>query len=1120
MECPACGAENPAANRFCGGCGSALAAVCAGCGQRNPPSNRFCGECGASLAVTAPSPRPVQESPAITPRSYTPQHLTDKILTSRSALEGERKQVTVLFVDVVESTRLAERLDPEVMHQVMDRALRLMAEAVHRYDGTVNQFLGDGLMALFGAPVALEDHAFRAVQAALAVLETIGGYSVQLSRDRGVQLRLRLGLNSGLVVVGKIGDDLRMDYTAVGDTTNLAARMQALAEPGAILVTEATHRLIEGHVRSEALGPVQVKGFSEPVSVYKVIGRRRRRTRLEVSAERSVTELVGRGRELGVLHDCLARAEAGRGQVVGIVGEPGVGKSRLVYEFRHSLEGGRITWLEGHCVAYGQATPYLPHLEILGANFQIEEGDNPLQTEEKLRLGVRLLELDPERILPFLRELFALPSRSDDLQHLEPKDKRRKTFEALRALAVAGAQRRPLVLVLEDLHWIDRTSEDYCAFLVESIAGLPILLLATHRPGYAVRWADKTYYTQLALDQLTEREAEEMVARLLHARDLPPDLLRVIGEKAEGNPLFVEEITRSLLERGLLVRNDGGVAWAGRAAVELPGTIHDIIAARLDRLDEPVKRTAQAAAVIGREFGLGLLTRISERAAEVSCELDTLKQLELIHETRFYPELEFIFKHAVIQDVAYQSLLLQRRKELHGAIGNAVEELYADRLDEQAAILAYHYARSERQDRAVHYALLAGDQAARLYANAEARTYYEQALSIARTLPSSPEAQRAEIDAALKLATVGVTRQDLERDRTNLDVACELAEQLQDRPRLAQVLYWLGRNRYVLGEPRTAVGYATRSLEVAETVGDDALAAPPVNLLGRSYHMLGELARAAALIERSVAQMQRLGNKAEEATAATFAGYTFAYLGEFEAASRYAERGLRLAQEIQNPFAEGAAHFGRGVVHVLRGDWDQAIAALEHASRVAEQAGDLFRVYIAKAWGGWALTGAGDLGRGRALLEDARALAARLGTSFQLAHFEAKLAACLVAFGEAEAARGLCHEAIRVAEKTDDPFGEALAQRALAEAIALGGLTNRAAAERSTLEAIRIQQQIGSRPELGRSYLSYARLLQGWGELDRAREVLGQAIALFRETGMAQDLARAEQLAGELTVSQ
>jgi len=523
MKCPRCQQENPPQARFCSACRSRLESFCPACSHANVLGSRFCSECGQSLAAAVPT----LTGRFAAPQSYTPPHLAEKILTSKSALQGERKQVTVLFCDIVDSSRLAEGLEPEVMHDAMNLALHLMVDAVHRYEGTVTHFLRDGLMALFGAPGTLEDHAARGVQAALAIRETLIGYSKQLKRERGVELHLRLGLHTGLIVVGRIDDDLRMDFTAIGDTTHLASRVQDLAEPDAILITEAIHRLVEEYIRSEALGAVEIKGLRKPVQVYRVLGRRRGRTRMEVSVERGLTELVGRDLELGLLHDCLTRAKAGRGQVVGIVGDPGVGKSRLLYEFRKSLEGERVTWLEGHCVAYGRKTPYWPVLEILRTYFQVEEGDNPLQIQEKLREDLRLLEPALEGVLPFLYELFGLPGADEALKHLDAKGKRQKIFEALQAVTVAGAQRRPTVIAVEELHWLDQTSEDYLAFLTGGLAGVPVLLLTTHRPGYTVRWADKTYYTQIGLDALTENETEALVVALVGS---PPPSVRLAAD--------------------------------------------------------------------------------------------------------------------------------------------------------------------------------------------------------------------------------------------------------------------------------------------------------------------------------------------------------------------------------------------------------------------------------------------------------------------------------------------------------------------------------------------------------------------------------------------------------------
>jgi class 3 adenylate cyclase/tetratricopeptide (TPR) repeat protein len=1110
MRCPRCKAENPGSAKFCSDCGARLEAPCSSCGHTNAPGARFCNECGQSLDQP---PTPLYRPAAESMPAYTPKHLAERVLSYRSALEGERKQVTVLFVDIVESSRLAERLDPEIMHRLMDRTLRLMAETVHRYEGTVNQFLGDGLMALFGAPLALEDHASRAVQAALAIRETVDGYSEQLKQELGVEIRLRLGLNSGLVVVGRIGDDLRMDYTAVGDTTNLAARMQALAEPGTILMTDATHRLVSAHVRWESLGSVLVKGRSAPVPAFKVIGRQRRRSRLEIGADLGLTGLVGRQRELAVLRDGFARVKAGRGHVVGIVGEPGVGKSRLLYEFRKSLEGEHVTWLESHCAPYGQAMPYLPLLEMCKANFNIEDDDNPLQVDQKLRQGLRQVDPDLMGILPFLRELLGAAGLDDTLRHLDPKDKRQRTFEALRRLVFRGSPDRPLVFIFEDLHWIDRTSEDYLAFAIESLSAVPALLLTTCRPGYAARWSDKTYYTQVALDLLGEREVEAMLERMFGLPTVPPELARVVWEKAEGNPLFVEEIVRSLRENGLGEVRDGALVWRKDREIQFSGTVQDIIRARLDRLDDPVKRTAQTASVIGRGFALAVLTRIAERPEEVPHDLDALKRLELVHETRLYPELEYGFTHGVIQDVAYQTLLLQRRRDLHGAIGRAIEDLYADRLDEQASILAYHYARSEHHDRAVAYALRAGDRAARLYANAEATTYYEQALAMARGRGAMPDGHPAVIDATVKLAAVGVTRQDIiERDRLNLEAARALAEDLRDEPRLAQVLYWLGRIAYVLWQPSTAITYAQRSLDIAERLGDEALAAPPVNLMGRIYWQKSEYLQASQLLARSAAQMRRLGNKTEESTAAGFAAFALGLMGEFDRALAYADHGLQLAEEIKNPFAEAPLFLNRAIVRGERGEWQLAFIDFETARRIAEEVGDLFRVYVVKCFEGRVRTMAGQQHLGRTLIEESLALAEQIGSRFIRAWQKSFLADALLALGELDAVPALCEEAIQLADEMGDRFPTACASRTLAETLLRTNPTQRFEAEERMEAALRVLQEIGTRPELARSYVSYARSLLGAGERDRAIELLAQATAMFQEMGMTGHVAEIDAL--------
>ena len=1090
-----------------------MVVVCVTCGTANAPKHKFCKKCGQELGngVSHGQARVT----AAAPSSYTPRHLAEKILTSKSALEGERKQVTILFCDIVDSTRLAERLDPERMHELMDRALRLMAEAVHRYEGTVNQFLGDGLMALFGAPVALEDHALRAVQAALAIRETLAGYSEQLKHEHGVELQLRVGLNTGLVVVGRIGDDLRMDYTAVGDATNLASRMQALADPGAVLVTEATHRLIDGYIRSEPLGLMPIKGRGEPVSVFRITGRRRARRRFDVMAERGLTPLAGRDGELQLLHDCLTRAKAGQGQAVTIVGDAGVGKSRLIHEFHRSLGGERVGWLEGHCMAYGQVAPYLPVLEGLRANFGIEDGDNQLQIDEKLRQGVRQLDdAGLEWTLPFLGEL--LTSREElTLRHLEPKEKRKKTFEAMRALIATGAQRRLLIIVQEDLHWIDKTSEDFLAFLVESLVGLRALLITTQRSGYAVRWTDKTYHTQIALTLLDEREVETMVTGLLGTAGVPSELLRFVQERADGNPLFVEEITTSLQERGVLVRTDDGVSWAHHGPIEFPSTVQDIIRARLDRLEDPVKRTAQTAAVIGREFGLGLLTRISELSAEVQGDLETLSHLELIHEKRFSPEVEYAFKHAVIQDVAYQSLLLQRRKDLHTAIGAAIEELYADRLDEQAAILSYHYARSHRPDRAVGYALVAGDRAAKLYANAEATTYYEEARKILANLPASSQQDELHVDTTIKLASVATARQHFERDLTNLDMALTVARRLDDQRRTAQVLYWIARTHYVRGNLNDAVAFAEQSLAAGDILPDDDIVVWPINLLGRIYTVLGDYAKATSMLQRCVPLFERLGNLNELATASGFLGVALATSGHFREALKFSDQGLRIAQEIQNLPAEAANYYYRAWVHEQRGDWPRVVDDCRAGLEVAERIPDPFRICAVTCMLGQGLFQLGQEERGLETLQRGVRLAEELGTTYILAWGLTWLCHAHLARRDGEAAFACASRARSLVGAGTELYGESLASRCYGEALYQSDPARQEEAEAHIRRAILIQEHNGMKPQLARSYVACARVLKAKGDIEEARACLRKARDLFRTLEMQWDTRRLAEAFGE-----
>src|SRR5262249_42983110 len=479
MRCPQCGHDNPDGVKFCGACGTRIEGLCPHCGTSNPPTNKFCHQCGQALA----SP-PTPAARFASPQSYTPPHLAEKILTSRTALEGERKQVTVLFADVSGFTSISEKLDPEDVHQLMNRAFELILGEVHRYEGTINQFLGDGVMALFGAPIAHEDHAQRAVYAALGMQRVLQGYGAELQRTRGITFRMRMGLNTGLVVVASIGDNLRMDYTAVGDTTNLAARMVNLAEPGQIVIAADTHKAGSGYFVTRLLGERAIKGKTEPVSAYEVVRARGLRTRLEVGAERGLTPFVGRESELSLLQERWAEARAGRGQVVCLMGEAGIGKSRLLLEFQRPLAAEPVTRLTGRCISYGKEMAYLPIIDLLKHNFQVEEGDDAAAISAKIEQGMVALGAALQPAIPHIKYLLSVPPGDAAVLRLDAQQRRLKLFEALRAMMLQGGQRRPLVLVVEDLHWIDKTSEEVLLHLADSIPTAWVLLLVTYRPGY------------------------------------------------------------------------------------------------------------------------------------------------------------------------------------------------------------------------------------------------------------------------------------------------------------------------------------------------------------------------------------------------------------------------------------------------------------------------------------------------------------------------------------------------------------------------------------------------------------------------------------------------------------
>ncbi len=593
MTCERCRHENRPGARFCEQCAAPLATTCARCGTALSPGARFCPGCARPSGQPAPSPatpRPRLDAP----EAYTPRRLAERILTSRAALEGERKQVTVLFADVRGSMELLADRDPEEARQLLDPVLDRMMDAVHRYEGTVNQVMGDGIMALFGAPLAHEDHAVRACYAALAMQAAIGRDAAELRQAHGLEVQVRVGLHSGEVVVRAIGSDLRMDYSAVGQTTHLAARMEQLAPPGRIRLTADTLRLAEGFVQVTPLGAMPVKGLPGPVEVFELTGAGAGRTRLQAAAARGLTRFVGREPEMVALHQALEQAGAGHGQIVALIGEPGVGKSRLVWELTHShrTHGWRV--VETAAVSYGTATPWLPVVELLKGYCRVHDGEDGRLIREKV--GGKLVALDPGLLadLPALLALLDIPVDDPEWQRLDPALRRRRTLDAVRRLLLRESMVQPLLMVLEDLHWIDGETQALLDRLVDDLPGVRLLLLVNYRPEYGHGWASKTCYTQLRLDALGPDSAEALLDGLLGEDPSLTAFRRALIARTEGNPLFLEECVRGLVEAGALAGERGAHRLAAAPeAIPMPASVQAVLAARIDRLPAEDKRLLQ-----------------------------------------------------------------------------------------------------------------------------------------------------------------------------------------------------------------------------------------------------------------------------------------------------------------------------------------------------------------------------------------------------------------------------------------------------------------------------------------------------------------------------------------------
>jgi class 3 adenylate cyclase/tetratricopeptide (TPR) repeat protein len=1107
MKCPKCQHENTATAKFCEECAEPLAArACASCGSAVSSTAKFCPQCGHPLTPIAENPR------FASPHSYTPQYIADKILTAQAAPMGERKQVTVLFADIKGSMELLADHDPEDAQKLLDPVLECMIEAVHRYEGTVNRVMGDGIMALFGAPLAHEDHAPRACYAALRMQETVTRYADQVQRSHGVPLTIRVGLNSGEIVVCAIGNDLHMDYTVVGQTAHLAARMEQMAKPGSILTTANTVQLAEGYVTVKPLGPVPVKGLANPIPIYEVTGAGAARTRLQAAAVRGLTRFVGRDVELEQLRRAQQLARQGRSQVVAIVGEAGVGKSRLVHEFVRSDHTADWRVLEFSSTPYGHATPYLPVIELFRHYFQIDSQDSMRSIREKVTGNILTLDPSLQDAIPPVLDLLDALDDDHPFRSLDPVQHRQHTYRAVTRLLLSESRVQPLVAVFEDLYWYDAVSLALLNQLVVDAKDATLLLVICYRPEFRDEWRNRPNYRQLRLDPLASENLAEFLEALLGSDPSLPTLKSFLVERANGNPFFAEEIVRSLVGTRVLEGVRGSYSLARPfSSIEVPPTVQSVLAARIDVLPAAEKRLLHEAAVIGPDVPFALLHAISGLTEDqLRGLLNDLQAAEFLYPTQLFPDLQYRFKHALTHDVTYRGVLNERRRDIHVRIVDAIETLYHDRLSEHVELLAHHAVRAQLQEKAVPYLRQAGRKATARAALSDARAWLEQALDVLRALPESQAALEQAFEVRLELRSVlrqlGEVRQMLD----HLREAGAVAERLKDDRRRGRVCAIMTTVLSTLDELDEALATGTRAVEISQRVGDLSLSVVTKSCLEEAYYYRGEYEH---VVEIAIENLAALPTEwAHEYFGLAVPPSVFgrawlimslAELGRFAEAAKYEAEATRLAEPTEHAHTIGWAHLAASMLHLFKGDWAKARSLVEHWIVIVRTGNVAMFVPWAVASSAWALAQIGETEEALSRVREAEQLLERQAANGIVGHrgwaYHAVSRACLL-LGRLDEASRLGRRSVESSQR--QPGFAAHALHLLGDIATHPEKFDAESGAAYYRKALALAQLHGMRPLVAHCHLGLAKLYHRVGKPEDARENLTAATTRYREMGM------------------
>lgn len=1108
MKCPECHLNNREDAKFCKSCGTKLEHICPSCGYTYESDSLFCDECGCHLG-TLKSPLPIDYS---RPDSYTPKFLADKILNTRSTIEGERKVVTVLFADVANSTAIIEKLDPEEVHQVMDGCFEILMDRIHRYEGTVNQFRGDGIMALFGAPIAHENHAQRACYAALSIQRALEDYGEKLRVDYGVEFKMRFGINTGLVMVGAIGNDLRMDYTADGDTTYLAKRLESIAEPGNVFLSENTYRLIKAYFKLEALGPVALKGIEEEQNAYLLVDSSRLKTRFDEAVSKGLVRFVGRKNSMATLRNTWNEATEGFGQVLGIMGEPGVGKSRLLLEFKRSLVEEDIHYLEGRCLPYGGSIAYLPFLDILKSYFSIQEGQSDSDITKNIKEKITFLK---KKYYPFLlpafQQLLSLEIVDESWYQIGPKQRRFHIFEALKWLLLTMSEEKPLITLVDDLQWMDKTSEEFLIYFIDSIPQNPILLVLLYRPEYTHPWGDRSHYSKIGLGQLTRKSVVELTSAVLEDAAVEAELKQLILRKCAGNPLFVEEFIHTLLENDYIKRkNNQFVLIRGSDSIKIPDTIHGIVAARIDKLDGLLKQIIQAASAIGYDFGYRILQTITGKGEELKSCLDKLQSLEFLYERELFPELEYTFRHGLIQEVAYNSLLKKRRIDLHARIGLAAEFLYADKLDEFYEILAYHFSLGEDYPKAYKYLKLSGEKAEEYFSHLPAFHFYKKAQKTYDKLTEADGGDGEKLEIC-KMMTRPIAMLGFPKGSLNiLKEGAKIAKELGDQKSFSRFHNDISILYTARGDSLLSITHSEKSFNEAGKIEDIEMMAPLALSLCYAFvvsckydKVIDISLRVAGLIEKTERKPDFFNTP--------FILYSFllgicgmakAMQGDFQKGKMVSEKGLNHALKSGHKMTLAFNELQHASVLVLKGDGQEAMGHCHNTIKYSEDI--KWPTILSQGWTilGYASYLIGELDRAREFVFKGLKMQEDSGIEAMISLHYCTFSMVLFDLGDLEEALQWSEKALELSITNREKRYEGLSKIWIGRILGSKEKAQYSEGEQFILEGCEILKELGVRPAMAQGHLNLGELYRNSGEEFKAVEHLRKAKSMFEEMEM------------------